>query len=109
MPDLVIEVEAAEPPVSQMQIDFLRQPTFLREGAQVDTQDGKLDLKQERAELVRIRRRLAELELTRVEERTVDGIGSRLYPDPLRSGLAVFQSLSCVAGQSEYSANDGVS
>ena len=26
MRDLVIEVEAAEPPVSQMQIDFLRQP-----------------------------------------------------------------------------------
>ena len=28
MRDFVIEVEAAEPPVSQMQIDFLRQPTF---------------------------------------------------------------------------------
>lgn len=46
--------------------------TFLREGAQVDIKDGKLDLKQERAELVRIQRRLAELELARVEERTVD-------------------------------------
>src|SRR6476619_1183148 len=28
MRDFFIEVEAAEPPVSQMQIDFLRQPTF---------------------------------------------------------------------------------
>ena len=33
---------------------------------------AKLDLKQERAELVRIQRRLAELELARVEARTVD-------------------------------------
>jgi hypothetical protein len=32
----------------------------------VETQDGKLDLKQERAELVRIQRRLAALELARV-------------------------------------------
>jgi phage terminase Nu1 subunit (DNA packaging protein) len=46
--------------------------TFLREGAVVETNDGKLDLKQERAELIRIQRRLAELELARVEGRTVD-------------------------------------
>ena len=53
---------------------------FLRQGPAVETQDGKLDLKQERAELVRIQRLLAELELARVEGRTVDVtiIGSEL-------------------------------
>jgi phage terminase Nu1 subunit (DNA packaging protein) len=45
---------------------------FLRQGAIVETQDGALDLKQERARLVLIQRRLAELELARVEARTVD-------------------------------------
>jgi phage terminase Nu1 subunit (DNA packaging protein) len=45
---------------------------FLRQGAIVETQDGALDLKQERARLVAVQRRLAELELARVEARIVD-------------------------------------